>query len=54
MIVAARRLTPVGYALIGGVPADVLGNRPALWTAVAGLVGTAGWITSSAVRRARL
>ncbi len=41
-------------ALLGGALADVLGNRPALWIAVVGLVGQAVAITSSAVRRARL
>ncbi|WP_367135610.1 MFS transporter [Saccharothrix sp. HUAS TT1] len=41
-------------ALAGGLLADWLGTRPALWTAVVGLVGQAVWITSSAVRTARL
>ncbi|MEU4768683.1 MFS transporter [Actinosynnema sp. NPDC023794] len=51
---SVNRAMIVFGALVGGVLADVLGNRPALWTAVVGLVGTAAWITSSAVRRARL
>lgn len=41
-------------ALIGGVLADRLGNRTALWIAVAGLVGQAVWLGTTAVRRARL
>ena len=41
-------------ALLGGGLADWLGNRPALWIAVVGLVGQAVGITCSAVRRARL
>lgn len=51
---SVNRAMIVFGALTGGVLADVLGNRPALWTAVVGLVGTAGWMTCSAVRRARL
>jgi MFS family permease len=41
-------------ALLGGVLADWLGSRTALWTAVVGLLGQAVGITFSAVRRARL
>ncbi|GAB2982999.1 MFS transporter [Saccharothrix stipae] len=44
-------------ALLGGLLADWLGNRTALWIAVVGLVGLVGqavWITGSAVRHARL
>ncbi|PSL58527.1 putative MFS family arabinose efflux permease [Saccharothrix carnea] len=41
-------------ALLGGALADWLGNRPALWIAVVGLLGTALGMTCSAVRRARL
>ncbi|MEU4739785.1 MFS transporter [Actinosynnema sp. NPDC023658] len=40
-------------ALLGGVLADRLGNRAALWVAVAGLVVQSVWITSSAVGRPR-
>jgi predicted MFS family arabinose efflux permease len=41
-------------APIGGVLSDSLGNRPALWIAVAGLTGQAIAITFSRVRDARL
>ncbi|MFE9745290.1 MFS transporter [Saccharothrix saharensis] len=41
-------------ALLGGVSADWLGNRFAVWTAVVGLLGTAAGMTFSAVRKARL
>ncbi|MFJ6672024.1 MFS transporter [Actinosynnema sp. NPDC091369] len=41
-------------ALLGGVSADWLGNRFAVWIAVVGLLGTAAGMTFSAVRTARL
>ncbi|TQM82975.1 putative MFS family arabinose efflux permease [Saccharothrix saharensis] len=41
-------------ALLGGALADRLGSRTALWLAVAGLVGQAAWISTTAVRKARL
>ncbi|MGM1061630.1 MFS transporter [Saccharothrix sp. Mg75] len=41
-------------APLGGLLVDSLGPRPVLWTAVAGLVGQAVWITASKVRTARL
>ena len=51
---SVNRAMIVFGALVGGGLADLFGNRPALWVAVAGLLGTAVAMTFSAVRRARL
>ncbi|ONI84000.1 MFS transporter [Saccharothrix sp. ALI-22-I] len=48
-----RSMIVIG-ALVGGTLADWLGNRPALWIAVVGLIGQAVGIAFSAVRHARL
>ncbi|MFD0199865.1 MULTISPECIES: MFS transporter [Saccharothrix] len=51
---SVNRAMIVFGALLGGALADWLGNRPALWIAVVGLLGTALGMTCSAVRRARM
>ncbi|ROP40355.1 MFS transporter [Saccharothrix texasensis] len=51
---SVNRAMIVFGALVGGVLADLLGNRSALWISVTGLVATATGMTFSAVRRARL
>lgn len=48
-----RGMVVIG-APLGGVLADELGNRPALWIAVTGLIGQAIVISCSQLRHARL
>ena len=48
-----RGMIVVG-APVGGVLADSVGNRPALWIAVTGLIGQAIVISCSQLRHARL
>jgi predicted MFS family arabinose efflux permease len=51
---SVNRASLMAGALAGGVLAEWLGIRTALWIAVIGLVGQAVGITFSAVRHARL
>jgi nitrate/nitrite transporter NarK len=48
-----RGMVVIG-APLGGVLADELGNRPALWIAVTGLIGQAIVISCSQLRHTRL